>query len=133
MTAIESLRELLEICRVKCSPLDEVILPNGRTNEQAMIDACEVLAEFPLPKAAPKTLLRNIHFEVGALLCLSKDQFDDDELGAERVTPRGAIIRILSIEDSSHGPSFHVGCALTGGNWFYSEADIIANTRAVMT
>jgi hypothetical protein len=36
---LDSLRELLEICRYKCSPLDEIILPSGKTNEQAMIDA----------------------------------------------------------------------------------------------
>lgn len=37
-----SLKELLDICRSKCSPLDEQLLPN-KTNEQAMIDACYVL------------------------------------------------------------------------------------------
>jgi len=37
-----SLKELLEICRTKCSPLDEQILPN-KTNHDAMLDACDVL------------------------------------------------------------------------------------------
>lgn len=38
----DSLKELLEICRSKCSPLDEQLLPN-KTNHQALIDACHVL------------------------------------------------------------------------------------------
>lgn len=38
----DSLKELLEICRVKCSPHDEQILPN-KTNHDAMLDACDVL------------------------------------------------------------------------------------------
>ena len=37
-----SLKNLLEICRWKCSPLDEQLLPD-KTNEQAMLDACDVL------------------------------------------------------------------------------------------
>ena len=41
---LESLRELLEICRFKCSPRDEVLLPDGKTNEQAMKDAMAVLS-----------------------------------------------------------------------------------------
>lgn len=40
---LDSFRELIEICRVKCSPLDEVILPNGRTNHEALVDAVTVL------------------------------------------------------------------------------------------
>ena len=38
----DSLKELLEICRVKCSPHDEQILPS-KTNHDAMLDACDVL------------------------------------------------------------------------------------------
>ena len=38
----DSLKELLEICRVKCSPHDEQILPN-KTNHDAMLDACDAL------------------------------------------------------------------------------------------
>lgn len=37
-----SLKELLEICRFKCGPHDEQILPN-KTNHNAMLDACDVL------------------------------------------------------------------------------------------
>ena len=37
-----SLKELLEVCRVKCSPHDEQILPN-KTNHDAMLDACDAL------------------------------------------------------------------------------------------
>ena len=50
-TTLESLKELIEICRVKCSPLDEVILPNGRTIHDALVEACWVVkeAEFPYP------------------------------------------------------------------------------------
>jgi hypothetical protein len=40
---LRSLKELLEICRWKCSPNDEVLLANGKSNEQAMIEACEVI------------------------------------------------------------------------------------------
>lgn len=39
----ESLVELLFICQHKCSPKDEIVLPDGRTNEAAMIDAIAVL------------------------------------------------------------------------------------------
>lgn len=38
----DSLKELLEICRWKCSPLDEQLLPN-KTNHDAMLDACDIL------------------------------------------------------------------------------------------
>lgn len=38
----DSLKELLEICRVKCGPHDEQILPN-KTNHDAMLDACDIL------------------------------------------------------------------------------------------
>lgn len=48
----ESLKQLLEICRYKCSPSDEVILPDHITNEAAMIRAMRVLerAEAPATK-----------------------------------------------------------------------------------
>lgn len=39
----EALRELLHICQHKCSPLDETLLPNGKSNEGAMIDAIAAL------------------------------------------------------------------------------------------
>ena len=50
-TILESLKELVEICRWKCSPHDEVILPNGRTNHSALVDAVWAIkeAEFPYP------------------------------------------------------------------------------------
>ena len=35
----ESLLELVTICQSKVSPLDEVILPNGKTNHDALIEA----------------------------------------------------------------------------------------------
>ena len=46
MTILDSYKELLEICRVKCGPSDEVILPGGRTNEQAMRDAAAAIEGF---------------------------------------------------------------------------------------
>ena len=46
MTILDSCRELLEICRVKCGPSDEPILPGGRTNEQAMRDAMTAIEQF---------------------------------------------------------------------------------------
>lgn len=42
---LQSLRELLEICRWKCSPNDEVLLPSGKTNHQAMIEAMAAIAK----------------------------------------------------------------------------------------
>jgi hypothetical protein len=36
---LTSIKELLEICRWKCSPNDEVLLANGKSNEHAMINA----------------------------------------------------------------------------------------------
>ena len=38
-----SLAELLEICRWKCGPNDEVVLKSGRTNHQALVDAHALL------------------------------------------------------------------------------------------
>lgn len=38
-------RQLLEICRWKCSPSDEVLLSDGTTNEQAMIQAMDAIAD----------------------------------------------------------------------------------------
>jgi len=49
MTILDSCRELLEICRVKCGPSDEPILPGGRTNEQAMRDAMTAIEQFSEP------------------------------------------------------------------------------------
>ena len=51
MTTLDCLKELIEICRVKCSPLDEVILPNGKTNHAALIDAIYVANEAESPWA----------------------------------------------------------------------------------
>ena len=48
-TTLECLKELIEICRVKCSPHDEVILPNGRTNHDALVEAVEVANMVELP------------------------------------------------------------------------------------
>jgi hypothetical protein len=42
ISLLDSFKELIEICRVKCSPLDEVILPNGRTNHEALVDAVTI-------------------------------------------------------------------------------------------
>lgn len=39
----KSLSHLIEICRVKCGPNDEPILP-GISNHQALVSAAEVLA-----------------------------------------------------------------------------------------
>lgn len=36
---LQSLHELLTICRYKCSPSDEVLLPNGKSNHRAIVDA----------------------------------------------------------------------------------------------
>lgn len=38
-----SLAELVEICRHKCGPHDEVVLESGRTNHQALCDEMAVL------------------------------------------------------------------------------------------
>lgn len=48
MNKMEKLaREMLEICRSKCSPTDEVILPNGRTNHEVLVEACALLGDPP--------------------------------------------------------------------------------------
>ncbi len=44
------LKDLLEICRYKCSPRDEVILPNGVTNEQVLIAATNLVKRMEEPK-----------------------------------------------------------------------------------
>ncbi len=40
---LATVKELLEICRWKCSASDSVVLPHGRTNHQALIDATALL------------------------------------------------------------------------------------------
>jgi hypothetical protein len=42
----KSLAELLEICRSKCGPHDEVILPDGKPNHQALIEATELFESW---------------------------------------------------------------------------------------
>ncbi len=44
------LKDLLEICRYKCSPRDEVILPNGVSNEQVLIAATNLVKRMEEPK-----------------------------------------------------------------------------------
>lgn len=50
-TILETAIELLEICRTKCSPSDEIILSSGRTNHQALLDAVAVIESETLPIA----------------------------------------------------------------------------------
>jgi hypothetical protein len=38
---LAALNELIEICRWKCGPNDEIVLPNGRSNHNALIDAVQ--------------------------------------------------------------------------------------------
>jgi hypothetical protein len=40
---VATVSELLEVCRWKCGPFDEVVLKSGRSNEAAMVAACELL------------------------------------------------------------------------------------------
>jgi hypothetical protein len=42
---LASCKDLLEICRWKCSPHDEVILPGGKSNHQAMLDATAAISK----------------------------------------------------------------------------------------
>ena len=50
-------KTLLAICRWKCSPLDDVVLTDGRTNEQAMMEAMEVI------QAAESKQEANLYFD----------------------------------------------------------------------
>lgn len=53
---LQLLVELIEICRVKCGPFDEVILSNGKSNEDALvgaIEAVEALGEHPFLPLIP--------------------------------------------------------------------------------
>lgn len=43
-------KDLLEICRWKCSPTDEVIRPDGITNEQVMIAAAKTIQRVEFAK-----------------------------------------------------------------------------------
>jgi hypothetical protein len=45
MSLLESLKELIEICRFKCGPFDEIILRNGKSNQQALIDAITLVEQ----------------------------------------------------------------------------------------
>jgi hypothetical protein len=40
-----ALQQLVEICQVKCSPSDEIILANGKTNDRALREALFVLGK----------------------------------------------------------------------------------------
>jgi hypothetical protein len=40
-----ALQQLVEICRVKCSPNDEIILANGKTNDRALREALYILGK----------------------------------------------------------------------------------------
>ena len=50
---VDALQDLVEICRVKCSPNDEVISQSGKTNHQALILACRAL-ELGLEARKPR-------------------------------------------------------------------------------
>lgn len=92
--ALNSLRELIEICRVKCGPHDEVILPGGRTNHDALIDAVEALDHRERDLAdIPQILTRlmNWHDDMGGfeapvwrdletILGRNQEEPDDDDL-----------------------------------------------------
>lgn len=52
------LKDLLEICRYKCSPRDEVILPNGVTNEQVLIAATNLVKRIEEPSRPSGNLTR---------------------------------------------------------------------------
>ena len=54
------LKDLLEICRIKCSPLDEITRPDGISNEQVMIGACNLIKRVEYeatkkPRKKPRT------------------------------------------------------------------------------
>lgn len=64
------LKDLLEICRYKCGPNDEVILPNGITNEQVLIAATNLVKRMePVWRSSAEIRRRN-----GGV----KHQFEDD-------------------------------------------------------
>jgi hypothetical protein len=70
------LKDLLEICRYKCGPNDEVILPNGITNEQVLIAATNLVKRVEGPQQCPPGTLSNavIRRRNGGV----KHQFEDD-------------------------------------------------------
>ena len=49
-------KDLLEICRYKCSPSDEVVRADGITNEQVMVGAMRTIERAEAEKKASKTL-----------------------------------------------------------------------------
>ena len=53
---LEPLVKLIEICRVKCSPFDEIILSTGESNHDALVEAItavEALGEHPFLPLIP--------------------------------------------------------------------------------
>lgn len=51
-----SLAELLEICRWKCSPTDDIVLTNGKPNAAAMADAMAILQGNPTAEQIEGTM-----------------------------------------------------------------------------
>jgi len=62
-------KDLLEICRIKCSPTDEVWRADGISNEQVMIAAMATIkrAEFALTKK-PRAARPSTYATVDAIL-----------------------------------------------------------------
>ena len=55
----DACKELLEICRWKCSPTDEVILASGKTNHDAMIEASARRLAVPKAKRLQRSLTQS--------------------------------------------------------------------------
>lgn len=47
------LKDLLEICRYKCSPRDEIVRADGLSNEQIMIGATNLVARYEAEESPP--------------------------------------------------------------------------------
>ena len=70
-----------------------------------------------------------VAYIAGQRRILKVDQTDDDD-GTERVTPAGSIVEILDVTRDSPNP-YTVGCPETGGTWFFTAAELDAETDPV--
>jgi len=81
---VAPLVELIEICRWKCVPFDEVVLSNGKSNHDALIDAIKAVRATGesecMPLIPPKSGVNGCSIHAArALLDRRKTEFIDGQ------------------------------------------------------
>jgi len=89
---------------------------------------CRVGLDLTIWKATPDNVLDASEFfqhlgeaiPVGSQRILNTPQTDDDENGAERVTPAGYAVELLRVDSEN---VLAIGCPGTGGAWIFTRAE----------